>query len=504
MSDAAEAASVLLTRGRGSPQVYAVRRSEALRFFGGFIAFPGGRVGPADAALDPPLDGRRAAAARELFEETGVLVARRPDDSFPAGPDLEPLRRELLADRLPFADVLGALGARVRAEDFARVGDLVTPPFTAVRFDTTFFVAHLPPGQEPVIWPGELDAGWWETAQTLLARWKLGELVSPPTVSLLQAVEGLPIHLLPERLAPLLASIEAGAIHPIYFAPGVRMIPLRTIALAPATHTNAFLVGGESAYLLDPGPADPAEQGRLFDILDSEQAAGRRLAAVVLTHHHPDHIGAAGACAERYGVPVWAHPWTAERLRGKVAVSRLIDEGDRVELGAAADGAPGWHLRAVHTPGHAPGHLAFYDPHYRFLYASDMVSTLTSIVIAPPEGDLAVYLDSLRRLMALDSRLLLPAHGGPSSRPRQTLEEALAHRAKREAMLLAALGPAPRTVPDLAVELYKGLPAPLMRFAELQVLAGLEKLQREGRAESAGAGWRRPLSSGTEPPPALQ
>jgi ribonuclease/clavin/mitogillin len=490
MSDVAEAASVLLTRGRGSPQVFAVRRSESLRFFGGFIAFPGGRVSPADAALDPAAAARRVAAARELFEETGVLIARRPDGTFPAGDGLNHYRRELLADRLTFADVLRALGARVHAEDFVRVGDLVTPPFTPVRFDTTFFVAHLPPGQEPEVWPGELDAGWWETAQTLLARWKLGELVSPPTVSLLQAVEGLPIHLLPERLAPLLASIDSGAIHPIFFAPGVRMIPLRTIALAPATHTNAFFVGGASAYLLDPGPRDPDEQARLFAVLDAERAAGRRLAAVVLTHHHPDHVGAASACAARYGVPVWTHPWTAEALRGKVAIARLLDEGDRIELGPAADGTPDWHLRALYTPGHAPGHLAFYDPHYRFLYAADMVSTLTSIVIAPPEGDLTVYLESLRRLLTLDCRLLLPAHGSPSSRPRQTLEDALAHRAKREEMLLAALGQEPRTIPDLAVELYKGLPAPLMRFAELQVLAGLQKLQREGRAEPAGTGWR--------------
>ncbi len=489
MSDIAEAASVLLTRGRGSPQVFAVRRAESLRFFGGFIAFPGGRVHPSDAALDPAIDARPA--ARELFEETGVLIARRPDGSFPTGPALDDLRRDLIAERVTFADVLRAWGARLQPEDFVRVGDLVTPPFTASRFDTTFFVAHLPPGQEPAVWPGELDAGWWETAQTLLARWKLGELVSPPTVSLLQAVEALPIHLLPERVAPLLSSIASGAIHPIFFAPGVRMIPLRTIALRPATHTNAFLVGAESAYLIDPGPNDPAEQERLFAILDEEQVAGRRLAAVILTHHHPDHVGAAAACAARYGVPVWAHPWTAQALRDRLAVSRLLDEGDRVELGTAADGTAGWHLRPLHTPGHAPGHLAFYDPHYRFLYAADIVSTVTSIVIAPPEGDLAVYLDSLRRLLAVDCRLLLPAHGGPSSRPRQTLEEALEHRAKREAMLLAALGPAPRTVPDLAAELYKGLPAPLMRFAELQALAGLQKLQREGRAVPADGGWKR-------------
>ena len=161
-----------------------------------------------------------------------------------------------------------------------------------------------------------------------------------------------------------------------------------------------------------------------------------------------------------------------------------MEDGDRIELGTD------WHLEAMHTPGHAPGHLAFYDPHNRFLFAADMVSTMTSIVIAPPEGDLTVYLDSLRRLLTVDCRLLLPSHGSPSSRPRQTLEEALAHRAKREEMLLAALGATPRTIPELTAEMYKGLAAPLMRFAELQVLAGLQKLQREGRVDPAGDGWR--------------
>jgi glyoxylase-like metal-dependent hydrolase (beta-lactamase superfamily II)/8-oxo-dGTP pyrophosphatase MutT (NUDIX family) len=491
LSDIAEAASVLLTRGRGSPQVFAVRRSPELRFLGGFIAFPGGRVAPSDAAVDPAVDARRVAAARELFEETGVLIARRADGSFPAGgPALDDFRRELMADRLPFAELLRALELRLWAEDFVRAGDLVTPPFTTTRFDTTFFVAHLPPGQEPEIWPGELDGGWWETAQTLLERWKLGELVSPPTVSLLQLVESLPIHVLPDRLAPLLASLAAGAIHPIFFAPGVQMIPLRTIGLPPLTHTNAFLIGGEQAYLFDPGPKTEDERARLFAVLDAEQAAGRRLAAVVLTHHHPDHIGAAAACAERYGVPIWAHPWTAQALRERFAVARLLGDGDRIELGSAADGTPGWHLWAIHTPGHAPGHLAFYDPHYRFLYAADMVSTVTSIIIAPPEGDLTVYLDSLRRLQEVDCRLLLPSHGGPSSRPRQTLQEAIDHRLRREQMLLAALGPASRTVPELAAALYKALQGPLVRFAELQTLAGLQKLQREGRAEQVGNGWQ--------------
>src|SRR5262249_44549527 len=156
----------------------------------------------------------------------------------------------------------------------------------------------------------------------------------------------------------------AGALHPIWFAPGVLLIPLHTQALPPSTHTNAYLVGSGPRYLLDPGPADPAEQARLFTVLDAEQGAGRRLTAIVLTHHHPDHIGAARACAAQYGVPIYAHPLTAQILRGKVPVDREIHEGECLDLGTAADGTHPWFLEAIHTPGHAPGHLAFYEPHY--------------------------------------------------------------------------------------------------------------------------------------------
>jgi glyoxylase-like metal-dependent hydrolase (beta-lactamase superfamily II)/8-oxo-dGTP pyrophosphatase MutT (NUDIX family) len=501
VTDITEAASVLLARGPGSAEVLAVRRAQALRFFGGFIAFPGGKVhadDPPTAARSlaaageavSPLDVRRVAAARELFEETGVLLARRPDGSFPTA-DLDPLRRDLVEGRLPFAEVLRRLGVALRREDFTFAGTLVTPPFTLLRFDTAFFVAELPPGQHAEVWPGELDEVRWTTAAALLDEWTRGAcLVSPPTVTMLEAVRDRPVAEVPARLAPLLRELDGGAVPPIFFAPAVQMVPLRTIALPPTTHTNAYLVGTGPRYLIDPGPADADEQQRLFALVDAERAAGRGLTAVVLTHHHPDHIGAAAATAGRYGVPVWAHPWTARALAGRVAVGRELHEGDHLDLGGAPDGGGRWHLEALHTPGHAPGHLAFYEPRYRLLLAGDMVSMLSSIVIAPPDGDLAVYLESLRRLQTLDCRLLLPSHGSASARPAETLTEALAHRAKREAQLLAALAPGPRTVAELVSELYQGLPEGLTRFAELQVLGGLQKLQHEGRVESTGKDWR--------------
>ncbi len=500
MSAITPAASILLARGSGSPEVYVVRRSEGLKFFGGFLAFPGGKVHEADESVEvhgaAGPAARVVAAARELFEEVGVLPARRRDGSHaPSGPDLDVLRRQLLADEITFNQVLEQLEVRLYAADFAPLGSITTPPFTPTRFDTAFFLAHVPPNQEPQVWPGELDHGYWTSADAVLACWERAEcLVSPPSVMILKAVRGRPLDDAPALLAPRLADLAAGALHPIFFSPDVQLIPLRTHSLPPSSYTNAYLVGAGPIYLMDPGTHFPEEQERLFKLLDAHRAAGRPLTAIVLTHRHTDHVGAVNACAERYGLPVYAHPWTARALAGKITVNRTLEDGAWLDLGTAADGHAGWRMQAVHTPGHDPGHLAFYDPHYRLLFAGDMVSTVSSVVIAPPDGDLTVYLESLRRLKRYDVRLLLPGHGSVSNRVQHTLDEALTHRARREQQLVEALAAGPRAVPELAAELYKGLPGAMMKFAKLQVFAGLTKLQREGRAAEQGDGeaasWR--------------
>ncbi len=162
----------------------------------------------------------------------------------------------------------------------------------------------------------------------------------------------------------------------------------------------------------------------------------------MLTHHHPDHVGAAAACAARYRVPVWAHPLTAQALAGRVEVRRPLGDGEELDLGPAPHGRGRWRLTALHTPGHAPGHLAFYEPDYRLLFAGDL------------------------------------------------LEDAVAHRAERERQLLDALTAGLGTVDEIAVEMYRGLPEKMMRFARLQVESGLEKLRREGRARQDGEAWR--------------
>ena len=325
------AATILLAHGPGSPEVYVVRRAETLRFLGGFHAFPGGRVHPSDAALTgpppcpPPAAGegggggvavQRVAAVRELFEEAGVLLARRADGSISDDAALAGPRRELLADSAAFPALLRRLGLTIRPTDLDYVGTLITPPFSAVRFDTAFFTAVAPPGQTPTVQVGELDAGEWLSADAALRVWEQGRsLLAPPTISLLETIRGRPIAELLRRARPLFEALAAGAPEVIYFSPQVQMAPLFCTGLPPTHYTNAFLVGHDPAYLIDPGPADPAEQQRLFTLLDARRATGARLAGVLLTHHHPDHVGAANAVAGRYGVPILAHPWTARRWR---------------------------------------------------------------------------------------------------------------------------------------------------------------------------------------------
>jgi glyoxylase-like metal-dependent hydrolase (beta-lactamase superfamily II)/8-oxo-dGTP pyrophosphatase MutT (NUDIX family) len=488
---------VLLVRGHPL-EVFVVERAEALRFFGGFLAFPGGKVSASDGDIplirEPSRDGadeddinRCLTAAREMFEETGFLLARTSDGAQPALPaDANRWRRELIDGDLSFARILIDSRLAIWRADWEYLGRFITPAFTPFRFDTAFFMVPAPPCQEADVWPGELQSGRWTTPDNLLRQWERGEcLISPPTVLMLQTLRHASMSTAPEELRELFRSVNAGAIHPIYFAPDVQLVPLKTLVLPPSTHTNAYLVGRDPVYLIDPGPSDAAEQERLFAVVEANLAADRKLTAVVLTHHHPDHVGAAAACAQRYGVGIWAHPLTARALAGKMTIAREIQDGEKLWLGHAADGISEWHLEAVHTPGHARGHLSFYDPFYRLLFAGDMVSTLSSVVLAPPDGDLVAYLDSLERLRQLGARLLLPAHGNPTARVRQTLDENIDHRLKREEMLLDALRQGPRAVSELAVELYRGVPNELMRFAQFQVLAGLNKLEKEGRVQRA-------------------
>ena len=474
-----DAAAVVLWReGPGGREVFWVRRGEALSFAGGFHAFPGGRVDRGDRLVPVPgMAGEEAAlvaaACRELFEETGVLLARGAAAVSRAARD--EARHALLDERVAFADLLAGLSLSLDPSLLDPAGRWVTPEYFPVRFDARFYLARLPEGEEPSVWPGELAFGEFVAARRALELWERGEaLLHPPNwwgISAL-AREAPPAALELLRNPPRDILIE--------FQRGVVLAALRTPTLPPATHTNCWLVDiGGGVAVVDPGSPYPEEEDRLDAVLAVLAREGRPAREVWLTHHHGDHAGGVPRLAER-GLPVRAHPLTASRVPSAARAAPLSD-------GELLHGR--W--RALHTPGHAPGHVAFLDERTGALLAGDMVSTLSTVVIDPPEGDMGLYLRQLERLRDSGARTLYPAHGPPAPSASAKLEEYLAHRRARTEKVAGALSPG-GTLAEVTRAAYDDTPAALLPVAERSCLATLLMLEGEGRAARRGDRWGSP------------
>jgi len=465
-------------------EVFWVRRGAQLSFAAGFYAFPGGAVDPADSAI--PVAGAqgadaafRVAAARELFEETGVLRAEGAD-KLPAS-ELPHLRRLLLDGKASFAEILSKHGLRLSADHFRAAGRWITPPFMPTRFDARFFLLEMPAWADAELWPGEHAEGGWIRPLDALRCWEEGTaLLHPPN---LHAIRTLARHANEDEIAEQLRSpryCTEFVVELIEFQQGIRIFPLRTPTLPPATHTNCYLVGNGELVIIDPGAADSSEVERLLSFLSALRTDGLSPAAVFLTHHHIDHIGGAAAIKQRLKIPVWCHERTADRLPFRA--DRLFSDGEPLDV----KGSPPMRFIILHTPGHARGHLCLVDQRSRAAIVGDMVAGLGTIVIDPPEGDMGDYLAQLRRLKELPVRALYPAHGPVIPNGTAKLAEYLAHRVQREQMVLEAIRAGDGTVADIVRRAYQDVSELMHPVAERSTQAILIKLLREGTISRQG------------------
>lgn len=267
------------------------------------------------------------------------------------------------------------------------------------------------------------------------------------------------------------------------------VLALRTPTLPPATHTNTSFVGRERVWMVDPATPYPAERETLLAAARAVEAQGKRLEGLILTHHHPDHVGAAAWARKELGLPIWAHPRTAELLPGLgIEADHHLEEGAVVRGSERGDG-DAW--RVLHTPGHASGHIVLWEPKRGHMIVGDMVAAVGTILVEPPDGHMATYIAQLRRLAALSPTRLVPAHGAVIEDGVGHLEHYVAHRLAREAKVLDALEDQPRELLTITERSYPELEARFHPLAARSTLAHLLKLEEEGRASRTPEGaWR--------------
>ncbi len=238
--------------------------------------------------------------------------------------------------------------------------------------------------------------------------------------------------------------------------------------------TNSYLVGGpgpetRGMVVVDPGPDDDGHVRALAHLGEG------RIRWIVVTHTHADHSPGTAALAALTGAEVVGFD-----ARDGFEPDRAVSDGFTLA-------GEGFSLRVLHTPGHASNHLCWLLAEERMLFSGDHVMAGSTVVIRPPDGDMAVYLDSLRRLLALEPPLdgIAPGHGSLLVEPSVTVEGVIAHRLEREAAVAAALHRAGRaTVDELLPGVYADVRDELLPVARFSLWAHLRKLVDDGRAES--------------------
>jgi glyoxylase-like metal-dependent hydrolase (beta-lactamase superfamily II) len=255
--------------------------------------------------------------------------------------------------------------------------------------------------------------------------------------------------------------------------------------------TGVYIVGARDVAVIDPGPLIGEHVEALKRAL-----GGKRVTHILVTHTHSDHSPAAAPLKEWSGAKTYAF---GPHGSGKEDGVKVEEGGDRdfvpdvrVRDGETITG-DGFTFECVYTPGHTSNHMCFALKEEQALFSGDHVMGWSTTVVTPPDGDMAEYMASLRKLQARDERILYPTHGAPIRDPKPFLQAYVDHRLEREAQILACIRDGVSTIPEMVARMYADVDKRLHPAASRSVLAHLIQLEREGRVVN-DSGHYRPVS----------
>ena len=429
--------------------IFAVQRQAYLLAFPGYHAFPGGKIDKDESSTPFETEFlcehdalRMRALQREIVEELGY--------------DLE--------EGIKQGEVLSV----------SELAVALAPPFAPVRFRTWFYRVDLNERPNFKVDSGEFAESFWKTSEELLETYKAGKsLMVPPTRWVLAGLQKNPQA---TEFGDLSQDFSNNDLVPsLEMLEGIPQLAVKSATLPPASTTNAFLLGDSDApkLLVDPSPNSQDEYRRLLNTVQD-----KKLDAIFLTHHHPDHHQFSNQLARQLKLPIILSQDTQQRL----TLKNGEDYFEQVELHNAVETeeVTRWHgspVRVYEIPGHDAGHLGLAPDTLDWFIVGDLIQGIGTVVIPSPEGNMATYYSTLEKVIALNPEVIIPSHGIPM-RSTHRLIETLKHRRARESQILK-LSKAGKSKQEILENLYKGIDPRLQQLAMLNIDAHLVKLHKE-------------------------
>ncbi|MGG7567423.1 MBL fold metallo-hydrolase [Rhodovulum sp. DZ06] len=287
------------------------------------------------------------------------------------------------------------------------------------------------------------------------------------------------------------------------FEPGIRRVVCPNPGPMTFTGTNSWILGTGRVAILDPGPDIPEHRAALLAAL----GPGEEVEAILVTHSHVDHSPGARPLAEETGAPIIAFGPHGAGISPRMAA--LAESGAEFGGGEGSDrdfqpdialcdgevyAGTGWTVRAIHTPGHLSNHLCFAVERLEggrpgAVFSGDHVMAWATTMVSPPDGDMAAFMASLRKMRtrADQDRVYYPGHGAPVQDPAGMIDHQLAHREARAAQVAEALGKmGPATPAELTAVIYADIDKALHAPAARNVFSALLGMLEEGTATHDG------------------